>query len=147
MSLRYTLVVLCLGLGYAVSAEQRTHVLAPSNIGGFFDCLRTAGAMARVVFITYSTDAAVRVHQIAPEMMLSVSIESVTELAALEDRKVDLTRVLAWTGTATVNADLNRALAARGVEAMFGTLGNPDRPRHATSTPTTAWKGMRPPCV
>jgi len=89
--------------------------------------VRAAGAISRVIFITYSTDAAVRVHQLAPEMMLSVSIESAAELAALEARKVDLTRVLAWTGTATVNADLNRALAARGVEAMFGTLGNPAR--------------------
>jgi glycerophosphoryl diester phosphodiesterase len=89
--------------------------------------VRAAGAMARVVFITYSTDAAVRVHQLAPEMMLSVSINAVAELEALEARKVDLTRVLAWTGTTTVNAELNRTLAARGVEAMFGTLGNPDR--------------------
>jgi glycerophosphoryl diester phosphodiesterase len=89
--------------------------------------VRAAGAMARVVFITYSTDAAVRVHQLAPEMMLSVSINSVAELEAVEARKVDLTRVLAWTGTTTVNAELNRALTARGVEAMFGTLGNPER--------------------
>lgn len=89
--------------------------------------VRAAGAMARVVFITYSTDAAVRVHQLAPEMMLSVSINAVAELEALQARKVDLTRVLAWTGTTTVNAELNRALAARGVEAMFGTLGNPER--------------------
>lgn len=89
--------------------------------------VRAARAMARVVFITYSTDAAVRVHQLAPEMMLSVSINSVAELEAVEARKVNLTRVLAWTGTTTVNADLNRALAARGVEAMFGTLGNPER--------------------
>lgn len=89
--------------------------------------VRAAGAMSRVVFITYSLDAAVRVHQAAPDMMLSVSIESVEALAALEGRKVDLSRVLAWTGTATVNAGLNRALAARGVEAMFGTLGNAER--------------------
>lgn len=253
MPLRYLVLVLCLGLGCEVSTEQRTHVLAPADIGGFFDCLRTtgravaaahrggpvpgyaensieamahvasqvpalheidiartrdnvlvlmhddtldrtttgtgdvrtltlaqikdlrlkdekgtvlahkiptlrealdwaagkvileldvkrgvpyedvvaevraAGAMSRVIFITYSTDAAVRVHQLAPEMMLSVSIEDAAGLAALEARKVDLTRVLAWTGTTTVNAELNRALATRGVEAMFGTLGNPDR--------------------
>jgi len=253
MPLRYLVLVLCLGLGCAVSTEQRTHVLAPADIGGFFDCPRTtgravaaahrggpvpgyaensieamahvasqvpalheidiartrdnvlvlmhddtldrtttgtgdvraltlaqikdlrlkdengavlthkiptlrealdwaagkvileldvkrgvpyedvvaevraAGAMSRVIFITYSTDAAVRVHQLAPEMMLSVSIEDAAGLEALEARKVDLTRVLAWTGTTTVNAELNRALATRGVEAMFGTLGNPDR--------------------
>lgn len=89
--------------------------------------VRAADAMSRVIFITYSTDAAVRVHGIAPEMMLSVSIEDIAELDALEQRGVNLTRVLAWTGIETVNADLNRALAARGVEAMFGTLGNPGR--------------------
>lgn len=89
--------------------------------------VREADAMSRVIFITYSTDAAVRVHGIAPEMMLSVSIEDIAELDALEQRGVTLTRVLAWTGVETVNADLNRALAARGVEAMFGTLGNPNR--------------------
>ncbi len=38
-------------------------------------------------------------------------------------RGVDLTRMLAWTGTNEPNAALNVALAARGVEAMFGTLG------------------------
>lgn len=89
--------------------------------------VREADAMSRVIFITYSTDAAVRVHGIAPEMMLSVSIEDIAELDALEQRGVTVSRVLAWTGVETVNADLNRALAARGVEAMFGTLGNPNR--------------------
>jgi len=89
--------------------------------------VRAADAIDRVVFITYSTDAAVRVHQLAPEMMLSVSIEDVPALDALEARGVDLTRVLAWTGLDEPNAELNRALAARGVEAMFGTLGNPNR--------------------
>ncbi len=89
--------------------------------------VRAADAMSRVIFITYSTDAAVRVHGIAPDMMLSVSIEDIAELDALEERGVKLTRVLAWTGVETVNAELNRALAARGVEAMFGTLGNPNR--------------------
>jgi len=89
--------------------------------------VREADAMSRVIFITYSTDAAVRVHGLAPEMMLSVSIEDIAALDALEERGVALTRVLAWTGVETVNAELNRALAARGVEAMFGTLGNPNR--------------------
>ncbi len=89
--------------------------------------VQAAKAIDRVVFITYSTDAAVRVHQLAPGMMLSVSIEDVPALDALEARGVDLTRVLAWTGLDTPNAELNQALAARGVEAMFGTLGNPTR--------------------
>jgi glycerophosphoryl diester phosphodiesterase len=87
--------------------------------------VRAADAMDRVVFITYSDDAAIRVHNLAPEMMLSVSIDEVSDLDALEARGIDLTRVLAWTGTEEPNAALNVALAQRGVEAIFGTLGNP----------------------
>lgn len=88
--------------------------------------VRAAGAMDRVIFITYSDDAAVRVHNLAPEMMLSVSIDDPGDLTRLERRGVDLTRVLAWTGTEEPSAALNIALAHRGVEAMFGTLGNPN---------------------
>ena len=88
--------------------------------------VRAANALGRVIFITYSDDAAVRVHALAPEMMLSVSIDEPSDLDALAARGLDLTRVLAWTGTEEPNAALNVALAQRGVEAMFGTLGNPE---------------------
>ncbi len=87
--------------------------------------VRSAGALGRVVFITYSIDAAVRVHRLAPEMMLSVSVDEPREIGVLERRGIKLSRVLAWTGTDNVNPTLNRALAGRGIEAMFGTLGSP----------------------
>jgi len=85
--------------------------------------VREAGATNRVVFITYSDDAAVRVHNLAPEMMLSVSIDDASDIATLERRGIDLTRVLAWTGIEEPNPALNIALAQRGMEPMFGTLG------------------------
>lgn len=89
--------------------------------------VREANAQHRVIFITYSTDAAVRVHRLAPELMLSVTIEDIGDLQELEDRGVALDRVLAWTGIEEPNAALNVALAERGVEVLFGTLGNPQR--------------------
>jgi glycerophosphoryl diester phosphodiesterase len=89
--------------------------------------VRAAGALDRVIVITYRDDAAVRVHELAPAIMISVSIDAAADLDALVARGVDLTRVLAWTGVAEPNAALNGALARRGVEAMFGTLGNPAR--------------------
>lgn len=85
--------------------------------------VRAADALNRVIFITYSDDAAVRVHNLEPEMMLSVSMDDPADIAALERRGVDLTRVLAWTGTEEPNSALNVALAQRSIEAMFGTLG------------------------
>ncbi len=88
---------------------------------------RGADAMDRVIVITYTDDAAARVHQLAPAVMISVSIDSAADLDALVARGVDLTRVLAWTGVEDPNAALNAVLARRGVEAMFGTLGDPAR--------------------
>ncbi len=88
--------------------------------------VRAAHAEGRVIFITYSIDAAIRVHRLAPELMISVSLASEGDLDQLERAGVDLSRVLAWTGIEEPSAALNVALAARGVEAMFGTLGGPD---------------------
>ncbi|QGZ97025.1 glycerophosphodiester phosphodiesterase family protein [Terricaulis silvestris] len=89
--------------------------------------VRAADAMGRVVFITYSDDAAVRVHGLAPEMMLSISVDEASDIDALERRGIDLSRMLAWTGTEEPNAALNVTLDQRGVETIFGTLGNPER--------------------
>lgn len=85
--------------------------------------VREADAADRVIFITYSVGAAIRVHRLAPELVISTSIDSVSDLAELERAGVDLTRILAWTGIEEPNSALNVALAERGVEAMFGTLG------------------------
>jgi glycerophosphoryl diester phosphodiesterase len=88
--------------------------------------VRAAGAADRVVFITYSVGAARRVHRLAPELMISTEVTNDAELAELEDAGLDLTRILAWTGIEEPNSALNVALAHRGIEAMFGTLGGRD---------------------
>ncbi len=88
--------------------------------------VRAAHAEERVIFITYSVAAAIRVHRLAPELMISTSIESEADLDELEGAHVDVTRILAWTGIEEPNSALNVALARRGVEAMFGTLGGRD---------------------
>jgi glycerophosphoryl diester phosphodiesterase len=88
--------------------------------------VRAANAANRVIFITYSLAAANRVHALAPELMIAVTIESEGDLAELERRDIDLTRILAWTGTDEPNAALNLALNQRGIETAFGTLGGRD---------------------
>lgn len=88
--------------------------------------VRGAHATERVIFITYSVPAAIRVHRLAPGLMISTSIESEADLEELERARVDLTRILAWTGIEEPNGALNATLAQRGVEAMFGTLGGRD---------------------
>ncbi len=85
--------------------------------------VRAADAADRVIFITYSVPAAIRVHRLAPELTISTTIEREADLDALERAGVGLARILAWTGIEEPNSALNVALARRGVEAMFGTLG------------------------
>lgn len=88
--------------------------------------VRDVGAMDWVVFVTYSIDGAARLARVAPQAMMYVTVEGERDLDELQQRGVDLARVVAWTGVDEPNSALNVALAARGVEARFGTLGGSD---------------------
>ncbi len=85
--------------------------------------VEAAGAMGRVIFITYSVDGAARLARVAPRAMIYTTIERVSEIATLERRGVDLSRIVAWIGTGTPDAGLIDALNARGIEARLGVFG------------------------
>jgi glycerophosphoryl diester phosphodiesterase len=82
--------------------------------------VRDAGAMGRVVFITYSVDGASRLARVAPEAMIYTTITSARDLDTLQRRGVDLTHIVAWLGDDALDRDLLEALNARGVEARWG---------------------------
>lgn len=82
--------------------------------------VRAAGAMGRVVFITYSVDGASRLARVAPEAMIYTTLESARDLDTLARRGVDLSRIVAWAGTGALDAPLARAFAERGVESRWG---------------------------
>jgi glycerophosphoryl diester phosphodiesterase len=85
--------------------------------------VRDAGAISRVIFITYSVDGAARLARLAPQAMIYTTISSIRELDTLERRGVDLSRIVAWIGADTPSPSLVEALAARGVETRFGMFG------------------------
>lgn len=93
--------------------------------------VREAGAENRVVIIVYNTEDALAVHRMAPELMISAPAESIAALEAVSSTRVDLSRILGWTGTREPNSAMNVALAEKGVEIIFGTLGDP----------ATSWDG------
>lgn len=86
--------------------------------------VEAAGAMGRVIFITYSVDGAARLARVAPRAMIYTTIERLADIATLEARGVDLARIVAWTGTGTPDAALIDALNARGIEARLGVFGS-----------------------
>ncbi len=85
--------------------------------------VEAAGAMGRVVFITYSIDGASRIARLAPDAMIYTTISSPRELDVLERRGVDLSRIVAWVGSDAPPASLVEALNAHGVETRFGMFG------------------------
>jgi glycerophosphoryl diester phosphodiesterase len=87
------------------------------------EAVRNAGADHRVIIIVYTTADAIAVAKLNPKLMLSVSINEMADLDALRAGGVDLSRVLAFTGTRTPNPALYEALSKTGVEVIFGTLG------------------------
>jgi glycerophosphoryl diester phosphodiesterase len=96
--------------------------------------VQDAGAMGRVVFITYSVDGASRLTRIAPEAMIYTTITSAAELDTLERRGADLSRIVAWLGDDQFSEDLVETLAVRGVEsrvAMFEHGADFDGAAHA----------------
>jgi glycerophosphoryl diester phosphodiesterase len=82
--------------------------------------VRGAGAMGRVVFITYSVDGASRLARVAPEAMIYTTITNALDLDTLERRGVDLTHIVAWLGDDGLDRGLLTALNARDVEARWG---------------------------
>lgn len=90
------------------------------------EAVRKAGAEDRVVLIVYTLADAALAARVAPEMMISASIDAPSDLADLSAAGVDPRRVLAWTGTRTPDPALWASLRERGVEPMFGTLGGAD---------------------
>jgi glycerophosphoryl diester phosphodiesterase len=93
--------------------------------------VRSARAENRVVVIVYNTEDALTMQRLAPDLMLSVPADTVEALEATSSIRVNTKRLLGWTGTTDPNPALNVALAGKGIEAMFGTLGNP----------ATSWDG------
>ncbi len=87
------------------------------------DEIRRQDAADRVVLIAYSIAQARRLHRLAPEMMISLSMETPDRLAAARTAGLAEDRLLAFTGTQSADAALNETLDAADVEVIFGTLG------------------------
>lgn len=80
-----------------------------------------------VVLIAYTVAQAKQLHELAPEMLLSVSINSSADLEELRAAGIPDNRMLAFTGTRLPRPELYRELDQQNIEVIFGTLGRPPR--------------------
>jgi len=86
--------------------------------------VRAAKAENNVFVITYTDDQAVEIHTLAPELMITATVNSIAQFDDLVARGVKPDRFLAWTGNVEPRPELWSALASRGVESIFGTNGS-----------------------
>lgn len=85
--------------------------------------IRAAGAERRVILIAYTLGAAQKLHRLAPEMMISLTITRPEDRAAAETAGIPAEKLLAFTGIEAPNKPLYDALNAGDIEVIFGTLG------------------------
>ena len=114
-------------LAWAKKAEAllQVEVKDPMAVPAVIAAIREAGLVERIVMIVNRPEDALAILQLEPQLMVSVDISDAAVLEALAEEGMPLMHLLAFTGTRAPMADFNAALAAYGVEAIFGTLGRP----------------------
>lgn len=85
--------------------------------------IRGADMADSVILIAYTVEAAKRLHELAPEMLISASVDSLEELEETTGAGIPADRIVAFTGTRLPRPDVYRALDSADVEVIFGTLG------------------------
>ena len=91
------------------------------------DAIRRNNAAAYSIVITYNADQAAAVHQLAPDLMISASIRSASDLLRLNDRNVPDNRLVAFVGTSEVDHNVYELLHEHGILCILGTMGNLDK--------------------
>ncbi|MEQ8411510.1 MAG: glycerophosphodiester phosphodiesterase family protein [Erythrobacter sp.] len=87
------------------------------------DMVRDKGMEGSVILIAYSVASAKKLHDLAPQAMISLSVESPDALAEAVAAGIPAERIIAFTGTRLARPDLYAALDEADVEVIFGTLG------------------------
>lgn len=90
------------------------------------DLVRKKKAAAYTVLITYSATQAAKVHELAPELMISASIAKPEDLIRLNDYGVPDNRLVAFVGTSEAQPETYQFLHEHGILCIVGTMGNLD---------------------
>ena len=91
------------------------------------DAVRRRRAEAASVIITYNANQAAEVYQLAPDLMISASIQNKEDLQRLPDKGIPDNRLVAFIGVTEANADLYNLLHEHKILCILGTMGNLDR--------------------
>jgi glycerophosphoryl diester phosphodiesterase len=88
--------------------------------------IKRQGAGHRVILIAYSMAAAQKLHALSPDAMISLSLDTQSELNAAVAAGVPDDSIMGFTGIEDPRPRLFSILNSRDVEVIFGTLGGED---------------------
>jgi len=89
--------------------------------------VRAAEMGQGVILIAYTKAQALRLYSLAPDMLISYSVNAPGELNDIVEAGIPAKSIVAFTGTRTARPDLYSYLEGQDVEVIFGTLGRPER--------------------
>ncbi|RBQ08760.1 glycerophosphodiester phosphodiesterase family protein [Pedobacter miscanthi] len=84
------------------------------------------------IIITYKADQAKEVHQLAPDLMISASVQKKAELKRLNSLGIPDNRLVAFVGVAAPEKEFYQYLHSKGITTILGTMGNIDKSAVAT---------------
>ncbi|MEO1257553.1 MAG: glycerophosphodiester phosphodiesterase family protein [Bacteroidota bacterium] len=91
------------------------------------DLVRRYDYFDKAAIITYNVGQAQKVHRLAPEAFLSVTIRNEEELQRMQQSGIPIDRMIAFTGTRTKSPAFYEKLDQLGIPTILGTLGNLDK--------------------
>lgn len=81
----------------------------------------------QVVLVTYTLGQAKKMHQLAPDMLLSVSMRNEREFNEMMNSRIAKDKMIAFTGTKRNDPALLKKIHQENILVIFGTLGNLDK--------------------
>lgn len=79
------------------------------------------------IIITYTANQAQEVHRLAPELMISASVQKKAELKRLNNMGIPDNRIVAFVGVAAPEKEFYQYLHNKGITTILGTMGNIDK--------------------
>ncbi|RLJ79958.1 glycerophosphodiester phosphodiesterase family protein [Pedobacter alluvionis] len=79
------------------------------------------------IIITYTADQAKEVHHLAPDLMISASVQKKAELKRLNNIGIPNNRIVAFVGVSAPDKELYEYLHNKGITTILGTMGNIDK--------------------
>jgi len=97
------------------------------DVSEVIKAIREEQAEDHSIIITYDIKQALKAHELAPDLLLSVSARNQEELNWLLETDIPTANMIAFTGTRLSDVKLYETIHKHNIKTILGTLGNLDK--------------------